>query len=142
MKEIFSGINNLLRTLAANKGSRIWFILMLLACSGAFYYYLSRTTPVKQDQCDYLIEQNRQLVNALLMIKQDLENVSGKPMSLLNQRISRPSFTLLLISDTVPKKQQDKQIQKINMKIDSVLLKNKKILDSLEKAKSPKKQST
>ncbi len=142
--DILSGINNLVKTVSADRKAAKWFVFIvvvaLVAGWAAVSLYINK--PKKQDhsgQCDYLIEQNRQLVNSLLDIRKNLETLvprdEGGPVSAARvENIFSLSFASYTTTDTIPKTKQQYQqaIYKILNKIDSALIKNR--LDSLRKA--------
>lgn len=148
MIDVFSGINEIMKTLSSNKQSRVWFIvIVMLILTGGYFaagYFMPSREPSSNNQCDYLIEQNRQLVSVLLGVKQDLDSISvGKPISYTQS--SNEIIFASFVTDTVPKKMTSKdyqqQVGKLSKQIDSVLIKNKKYLDSLNKKQVVKQKS-
>jgi len=127
MKQIAAILNKLL---IIAKDAKVWLrVLVLVVTLFAGAIIFSRTK-VKKEDCTYYIEQNKQLVNALIDIKRDLSVAVSTSFT--------GEETGLIFAQNVPKQksqyQQNQQIKKVMSKIDSVLLKYR--LDSLKRIKS------
>lgn len=150
--EILGGIDKLLITLSNNKRAGRWFVVMIavaLATVVVGSRYLLPTKKVQvsnPNQCDYLMEQNKQLVNALLEIKSNLQAI-GTPVSyngngngvMFASYIEHSTYAKIahVQTDTVPRavtrNQYQQAVNKVLRQIDSVLIRNR--LDSLKKVK-------
>lgn len=132
MKDIIISFFNYCKTLPTT-GRFIVILLMVSVTSFIAVKYFVPSKKVEVDrpgQCDYLIKQNQQLVEALLDIKKNLKSVSYTGQ--------QSYFMFASYTDTVPRKPTTKQvIRNILFKIDSLLLINK--LDSLRKVDSLRK---
>lgn len=123
-------IQSILKTVSTNRKAFIVFIIISVL-TGVFLigkYF----TPQKKaaGDCDYFIEQNRQLVNSLLEIRSGVNDAIGKPVSYTGNR----NYIMFASYDTVPPTQQ--KLLKVLAKIDSILIQRK--LDSLKRLKTTK----
>lgn len=132
MKDLLDRIFRMLQALPTTKQMIIIISgVVVLGFIGVKYFIPSKkivVAAVHDGQCDYLMEQNRQLVAALLEIRSNLKAI---PTS----NVQRPSqIVFASFIDTTP---SQKAITNIVRKIDSILVSNK--LDSIRKAESLKK---
>lgn len=140
MKYIITGFYTLIQTLPVYAKFIIIALLVVAGgyVGGKYFSSVKRVEVDRPDQCDYLIEQNKKLVDAFLNIRESLANPS--PTSFTGN--SR-GYMLASIIDTIPRVkrttayQYQKMINAVLYKVDSVLKTNKldslRTLDSLRK---------
>ena len=109
------------------KDAKAWmrvliFVVVGTGCVVVGAIAFSKTRTRVQD-CTYYIEQNKQLVGALIEIRTDLQ---PKATSFIG---GGASIIFALYRDTIPKPKMSAQVNKVLNKIDSILLKIKQ--DSL-----------
>jgi len=135
---ITTDIKDWFKSSNSNWGSRIGATLMLIVIAAAIYFVYPVIRPAKKevvkDDCTYYIEQNKQLVNALIDIKKDLQ---ASVTTSYNQL--QPELIMFASFDTVPKRKRMNQYQqaqqRVIYKIDSILYRIKQ--DSVkQKSKS------
>lgn len=125
MKDIVISFINYCKTLPTTGR----FIVILLVVSVSSFIAVKYFIPSKKiqvpGQCDYLIKQNQQLVEALLDIKKNLKSISY-------MGAASPFMFASVVDTARPNPRQ--VINNIVFKIDSLLRRNK--LDSLRKVDS------
>lgn len=135
---ILSDFTNLLKTLSADrKMLKIFFaIICILIVLG--YFVTPLLTKKKVDssvQCEYLIEQNRQLVNSLLEVRKGLSEMATQPTSYVEsgggiifaqQRQQQQQQQILT------KNQMQQRIRVMMRKVDSVLMQRR--IDSIKRS--------
>lgn len=132
---LIKDFNNLLKTLAADrKMLKIFFVIICVLLVAGYFIrpvFMKSSKADTIDQCEYLKEQNKQLVGALLDIRKGLSEMAT-PTSYVesDNGISFASFI-----DTTKRplnnNQMQQRIQIMMRKIDSALIKNR--LDSLRR---------
>lgn len=141
MKYIITGFYTLIQTLPVYAKFIIIALLVVVGgyVGGKYFASAKRVEVDRPGQCDYLIEQNKKLVDAFINIRESLINPA--PTSFTE---SKKGYMLASIIDTIPRVKRTTAYQYqqiINMvlfKVDSVLKTNK--LDSLRTADSLRKQ--
>jgi hypothetical protein len=117
---ITTDIKDWFKSSNSNWGSRIGATLMLVVIAASLYFVYPVIRPAKKEDCTYYIEQNKQLVNALIDIKKDLQ---ASVTTSYNQL--QPELIMFASFDTVPKRKRMNQYQQVQQKviykIDSIL---------------------
>lgn len=117
---------------AASASVRAFAVLVLALLLIGIYIWLvygGKKTPV-QSECDFIKQQNKELVSFLIEAKKEVEKLNVQPVSFIDNQ--QWSFTLAVSFDTIPNPKNAQQ--KLLSKFDSVLLKIKQ--DSINRQKS------
>lgn len=136
MKNITAILNKILEIA---KDAKVWLrvlVFIIALFTGAIMFSKTKT---KKEDCTYYIEQNKQLVGALIDIKKELQPAEEQPISFMG--VDASPFVFASFIDTTPtqrkqiQQKQQQQVQKVVGKIDSILFKIK-VQEIVQKTKT------
>lgn len=116
------------KLLAIAKDARVWFRIFILVVTGFVGAIAFSRTKVKVEDCSYFINQNQELISALIEIKKDLSATVSTSYTGEGEGI--------IFAQNIPRTSQGQQIRKTILRIDSILWKLR--TDSLKRIKSLK----